>query len=91
MTTAFTISHRLKSPMYGGFRGPTLPPPHTHTFATRTKSPQDWGDLGEPHLTQATRARSGESCPWRGRGRVKTEKQTYFHEKSNPLSGSPKP
>jgi hypothetical protein len=60
-----TVSHilapatRLKSPTCGGFRGPTPAQPHSHQHATRTKSPQHWGDLGG--LTQHSEERKRKS------------------------------
>jgi hypothetical protein len=72
--TADTFAHHgLKSPTCGGFRGPTSPQPPRRTQATQLKSPSIGG--------RGTR-RSGSGGhayrQRRGRGRVKTEKQTYF-------------
>src|SRR5690349_6067175 len=54
---------RLKSPMYGGFRGPTPPQPHRHPIASQQKSPHHWGDLGGPSPIPATHPHTGSSHP----------------------------
>ena len=55
MTTHAPNTTQLKSPIHGGLRGPTHCQPHTHASTTPLKSPQDWGDLGGPPRTHATR------------------------------------
>src|SRR5690349_10333747 len=52
----------VKSPMYGGFRGPTAAQPPRILNTTRTKSPQHWGDVGGPPLAQATSSPTQEKA-----------------------------
>ena len=70
-------SHPSKSPIYGGFRGPTPPQPHTHANAIRLKSPQHWGDLGGPPRTHTALFSTQENTyPRKKEGKLKSAKQT---------------
>jgi hypothetical protein len=51
MTTHHTLAPatRFKSPVHGGFRGPTSAQPRRILNTTAFKSPQHWGDVGGPY------------------------------------------
>src|SRR5689334_22692371 len=85
MTTTSRPSHPSKSPMYGGFRGPTVPQPTAHTSTTRSKSPQHWGDIGGPlpaHTSSFSTA--GKRTLGKKERKLETENQTYFSPPPTP-------